>query len=377
MKKLICSLLACVLIFSTLALTGCNENSYDPVPSTAREATTVMTLKIGNKTYDVKYELYRALFLNFKSEVDMGDESVWSGDKKDEYIAKIEAIILDYATDIYATFYLAEAVGINPYSAEIEKEVDEYVKASVEGGVVGSSTYEGYESYEKYLEKLKELNLNYSVQTLLFRYSAVLDRLDEYYLGDYIDGEINDGDKAGAIALTEQLVREFYNSDGCVRVLRTYVSESMSEDPNRPQYVRDAIAAAAAGGGEESVRNAMIGYGALIPIPEMENGYVVGKYNLDESFFGKMVSASFSLEVGEVSEVVTVHDGTQYFHYIIYRAEKSEEHFDNNYSSIAYIYLKNEVGKLLYDASKTMTDSVVRTEFLKALVHSEISMDEK
>ena len=374
MKKTTSAILAMVMLLSVLLLAGCNGNFYEPVPSTQEEATTVMILKIGDKTYEVKYELYRALFLNFKSEVDGGDESVWSGADKDKYISEIEQIILDYATDIYATFYLAESVGINPYSDEIGREVNEYINASVEGGTVNGSTYEGYESYEKYLEKLTELHLNYSVQSLLFRYSVVMDRLDEHYLGDYIDGEINEGDKGGALPLTEQLVRDFYNSDGCVRVIRTYVSESMSEDPNRPQYVRDAIAAVAAGGGEESVRNAMISYGALIPIHEMENGYIVGKYNLDESFFGKMVDAAFELEVGEVSEVVTVHDGLEYYHYIIYRAEKSDEHFDANYSSIAYIYLKNEVGKSLNDAAKTMTDAVVRTEFLKNLSHSEISM---
>lgn len=374
MKKLTATLLLWVLILSTLLLSGCGDNFYEPVPSTEEEATTVMTLKIGNKSYEVKYELYRAIFLNFKSEVDGGDASVWSGADKDKYIAEIDKIILDYVTDIYATFYLAESVGIDPYSEDIGREVNEYINTSIEGGTINGETYEGYESYEAYLEKLTELHLNYSVQSLLFRYSIVLDKLDDHYLGDYIDGEINDGDQAGALPLTEQLVRSFYDSDECVRVLRTYISESMSEDPNRPQVVRDAVAESAANGSEDHVRETMIKYGALIPIHEMENGYIVGKYNLDESFFGKMVDAAFALETGEVSEVVTVHDGLEYYHYVIYRAEKSDEHFKANYSSIAYIYLKNEVGKLLNDTSVKMTESVVRAEFLNGLVHSEISM---
>jgi len=375
MKRIVSCALVLAIFLSLLMLSGCGDSFYEPVPSTEEEATTVMTLKVGDKTYEVKYELYRALFLNFRSEVDLGDESVWSGEDSAEYVEKIEAIILDYVTDIYATFYIAESVGINPYSEEIGKEINEYINASIEGGTVGSSTYEGYESYEEYLAKLKELHLNYSVQSLLFRYSIVLDRLEAYYLGDHIDGEINDGDKDGAIPLRREDVLEFYESDRCVRVLRTYISESMSTDPERPQYVRDAIAAIAAGGGEETVRNAMISYGALIPIPEMESSYVVGRHNLDESYFGKLVDACFKLEVGEVSEVVTVHDGLEYYHYIVYRAEKSEEHFENNYGSIAYIYLKNEVGSMLAECASTLTESVVRTDFLKGLAFGEISMD--
>ena len=60
MKKLIALLL---ILAAILTLSSCKKNFYEPVESTELEATTVMTLKYGGRTYEVKYELYRAFFL--------------------------------------------------------------------------------------------------------------------------------------------------------------------------------------------------------------------------------------------------------------------------------------------------------------------------
>ena len=64
MKKLIAVILLMASIFS---LASCGDERYDPVESSDVEKTVVMTLKIEDETYNVRYELYRALFLNNKS----------------------------------------------------------------------------------------------------------------------------------------------------------------------------------------------------------------------------------------------------------------------------------------------------------------------
>ena len=109
MKKII-SLL--IIISALLSLVSCGAK-YPPVESTQQEATVLFTLTADGVSYDVKYELYRALFLAHKGEVDGGDESVWSGELRDEYVEKINEIIIPKIADIYATIRLAEKIGVN------------------------------------------------------------------------------------------------------------------------------------------------------------------------------------------------------------------------------------------------------------------------
>ena len=94
LKRIFKSVIAVLLIVaSLLSLFGCKKEKYPPVESTEEENKIVMRLQYQDKTYEVKYELYRAFFLNYKSQVDGGDESVWSGDNKAEYINKINELI--------------------------------------------------------------------------------------------------------------------------------------------------------------------------------------------------------------------------------------------------------------------------------------------
>ena len=88
------------------ALVSCAK--YPAKRSTREERRVVITLNLDGEKYKVKYELYRALFLNYKSLVDGGDSSVWSSDSKDWYIDRINEIIVQKASEIYAVFHLAE-----------------------------------------------------------------------------------------------------------------------------------------------------------------------------------------------------------------------------------------------------------------------------
>jgi len=59
---------------------------------------------------------------------------------------------------------------------------------------------------------------------------------------------------------------------------------------------------------------------------------------------------------------------------VLYRSYKSDEHFEENYESIRYVYLMNCVGKISYDVSEQLEDSVIYTDVLKNINHSEIGM---
>ena len=374
MKKIIALLLT---LAALLTLAGCKNKVYEPVESTDEEAETVLTMTFGNKTYEVRYELYRALFLTYRDEVDGGKRDVWSGPEKDKYISEIQAIIISRAADIYSTFALAESLGIDPYSTEIGKKVNEYVNMSVDGGDINGVSYTGYESYEAYLEALEALYLNYSVQTLLFRYAIVADKIDEYYMGSLTEDSLENGSTEnhdGALKYTKDDVLAFYNSDSCVRVLRTFVSEDMDLDPkSRAERVRSAILAVASGG-ESAVRKEMITQGSTTSVPELEAGYVIAEHNLSKSYYSAMVDAAFSIKEGELSEVIPVHDGNKMAYYVLYRTAKSAEHFEANYPAITYVYLRNEIGKQYDATAKAMISTATATDVLSSLDHSAISM---
>ena len=378
MKKILAILL---IIASLFILASCkNKAEYPPVESTEEEASTVMTLSIDGTTYDVKYELYRAFFLTYKSQVDGGDPSVWTSDNSDEYIEKIDRIIINRAAEIYAAFAMCEKIGFDIYSNDVEKKIKENIRISVEGGNYGSYTIEGFESYDDYLAALKAMNLNYSVQTLLLRYAIAVDAIDTYYIGTVSSDDVDINMTDGAIEYTKDDVKEFYDSDDCVRVLRASFHKAISSKPlERAEKLKATLENAANSKDtleekEEAVIIAIMGNSLYTNVAEIKEGYVIGKYNLERSYYGDMTDAAFSLEVGEVSAPVDVVTDVENSYYVIYRSFKSDEHFENNYESIKYIYLTNCVGEMSHGVAEELKNNVEYTDFLKNIDHSGIGM---
>ena len=145
-------LITIVSLLCMLSLSGCKDE-YEPVESTEEEARVVMTFSANGQKYEIRYELYRALFLSNKSIVDSGDNSVWTSDGKDEAIAKINEIIKARAYEIYSTIHVAKQLGFDAYS----KDSDKAVKEAVRGAVEGDDIQLGYGSYEAYLAALKKI----------------------------------------------------------------------------------------------------------------------------------------------------------------------------------------------------------------------------
>ena len=373
MKRIIAFLLVLAAI---LTLSACR---YKPVESSEEEARTVMTLSIDGKAYEVKYELYRALFLTYKSQIDGGNPDVWTSEGKAEYIDRINSIIIDKITDIYAAFAVCEKIGFDIYSKDVENQIKEYVKISVKGGSYGSKTMHGYDSYKDYLEALKSANLNYSVQTLLFRYAIAIDAIDTYYIGTATPDEVNYDITLGAIQYTEDDVRAFYNSEDCARVLRASFQKIISYDPyqtamNLKGKMTDAAASASTlEGKEDAVLKAITKSGYFANAAEVENGYVIGKYNLERLYYGDMTDAIFSIGEGEVTDPISITDEEDTY-YVIYRTYKTDEHFAANYNSIRYVYLRNYVGEIIHNAAEALEASAVFSDFLNNINHSDIGM---
>ena len=361
MKKRILSIF--ILIGLILSLFAC-EPEYPPVESTKEELQTVMTFTIEGETYNVPYELYRAFFLLLKDEIDGGDSSVWSGKDKDEYIEKIDKRITENLSEIYSVFHVAKRVGIDLYSEENEEALDNYIKAGVEGGIVDSMSFEGFGGdYNKYLEFIKELNFNYSAHRTMLRWALGSELIDYYYIGD--------SETEGELKYTEDDVRDFYFGDDSARVIEGYFAEgSTAFTKDELISLRNEVAAAES---EEAAALLIINKSLTVG-DDILRGSIIGKYSRPPLFYSELTEAALSLSVGECAELIEVSTAFENGYYIIYKAEKSEENFEQCYDEISRIYLKHRIGKLLSEAQDTLIKSARITDTLKNLDRAEVKM---
>ncbi len=369
MKKYIAFIMALLL---SLSLVSCGEK-YKPQASTEEEKRVVMTMELGGERYDVKYELYKGLFLNYKSEIDGGDSSVWSSDKRSEYIDRINEKILDKISEIYAAFYLCDDIGINVFSSSYDKRIDEYIDASVEGIVAEVKSADDKKidkdtGYEIYLQRLNESGFSYEAHILLFRYDFALEEISKYYLGTFDEDSPNPNDAKGKLEYTKDDVVAYYNSDESARVLEAVVKST--EDV--AIRVREQIAAVVGDGDFDRIAGKMLGY-SMTPPNEAKNGIMIGRYPDDRDYLG-YTEAAFALAVGELSSIITVNgdEGTEY--YILYRCEKSAEHLEQCYSSVESSYRLNAVAKIKEQIRSELEKSARFNETYNSLNHLDIKI---
>lgn len=365
--KITALLLALLTAFS---LASCGDANYEPVPSSAEENMVVLVFDDGTERYELRYELYRALFLNYKSAVDGGDATVWSGDDKNTYIDRINTLIIDRAARIFATFTESKKIGFDPYSGEVDSEIRKLVKLAVEGGEYGGELLAGYGTYDAYLEALKKMNMNYSVQTLMYRYMLASQAIDSYYKGSGDEGFFDPNAEEGSLTYTKDDVQAFYDSDECVRILRAFLQSEY-----RTKAEAESLRAQMASKTTELDVALCIIQNSLTAGEEVLNGQTVGRYSLDEYYYKDFTDTAFSLPIGQVSGVVEVVSGVNDGYFIIYRAAKSDEHFEKCYDEIADVYVDNVIGKKLDATVTALKSSAEYKDQYYNVTHSGISME--
>ncbi len=366
MKKI---LSLAVLFALFVSLTSCG--GYKPVESTEKEAEVMMQINLPDAQYDVRYELYRALFLNYKSEYDGGDNSVWTSENKDVYIEKIDKRIKEDISEIYASFYLCKKIGIDVFSKDVEDLIKEYIKVSVDGGEINSMLFEGYDGdYDKYLESLKSINLNYSTQVLLFRYAIAVEMIDLYYRGTMNEEFLPDA-SMGKLEYTREDVYEFYDSADTTRVLWAFLPDEYFTR-ERAENIRITLEGK---NGEEEVATYIINL-STAGATDIKKGVLIGKYNFNTSYYDEIVSEAKELDMFEVSSVIEYKNGQDSGHVILYKCAKTQAHFDEYYDSIVGDYLDNEIGKFFFENQTQILNSLTYTDAFLNLDRSGISMDE-
>jgi hypothetical protein len=370
MKKL----LSIILIISALfSLTSCFYR-YPAIESTEEEKRTVMYIETDIENYYVPYELYRAVFLRLKSQIDGGNDAVWSDPQKSiEYKEIAHAAVTKKIAEIYTAFYVAEKHGIiDPYSDAVERKIDEYIKIGVEGGVMDKESINGFGGdYDKYLASLKEIGLNYNAHVLMYRYRIVMSEIYKHYLGES-DEILNQNHVGSNLEFTKDDVKAFYNSDECVRLIPAYIEAKYSNSLSRAENIRQGIITKSQAG-EVAVRN-YINSQLLTDPYGMECGLIIGKHSLERDIYDVLTEKAFLLGVGDVSDIITV-TADEVGYYVLYRAEKSENNFNTYYDDILTVYLNNCVGQIIDTAYLTALDSVKDTDYIKGLDFANIKMN--
>lgn len=369
-------LLALILTLATLlSLVACG--GYEPVPSTEEESRTVMTLTVNEKVYDVKYELYRAFFLTYKAQL-LDDEDALFSDDADEYIDAINERVIDAISEVYSAFYVCENIGVDLDSRAYKKRINGFIDDSIAAIQLFYTDDEGNSpsdeaAYAIYLERLKASYLNYSVSVLLYKYELALEAIDNYYFGsvDYNDPSLSG--TLGALEYTKEDIREFYESDESVKLYVATIAATAANAKDRAESLKARLDEAKAGG-EEAVIDTIIANSTISVTSEIEAGTVIGKHSLDKFYYGDYIDAAFSLDYGEVSEVIEIVDGKSDGYYILYKAQKSASHFEENYPDIAFSYVTNAVGKIRFSAKDKLASNARFTDEYFSIVHATISI---
>ena len=359
MKKILSLLLIAVFLLSFFSCG--NSSTYEPVESSEEESRVLMTFEMDGVTYEVKYELYRALFLNHASDYADRGENFFLTDEGIAAADKIKQTVIELCADIYATIHLSKKLGLDVFSGETDSNVLDLIADDV-----NNEYYNG--DYEKYLSDLSAINLNYSVQDLMLRYQLAYDNIIDYYQGNFdIDNPTADM-KEGALEYTKDDVREFYNSDKCVRISIVTINHELPLA--EVESIRNTIAS-------KPTESAALSYAmscTLSDPADIFNGVIIGSESVDYVFYRDVLSEAFSLDLYETSEVIEISSDVQAEYWVLYKTDKNDEHYNECYSDVENAYISQRIGEIISDVTEQLSASAKETDIFKSLKHSDIRM---
>jgi len=209
---------AAVLLSLTLLLSGCGDTKLE---STKEELTPVMTIA----EYEVPYELYRYVAMNYKNQYEAGlDEAaaaeLWLGDEGKALIAELEDATVSTLKNLYATLSLAEDYNLTPDSPLINESVSTLM----------DEIYESYENdMDLYLESLAPYYMNDSVYRFLTQ--------DEVLTQELFYAMLQNGD----ILSEESALREMIASDAYIRVKQILIAADNGNTPEENRKLAESI----------------------------------------------------------------------------------------------------------------------------------------
>ncbi len=312
------------LLTLALLLAGCGDGQKS-LASTKEELTPVMTIS----GYDVPYELYRYVALNYKNQYETGLDdaaaaNLWLGEAGQALLAELNENTEETISRLYATLSLAADYNLTPDSALINE-------------TVATRMDEIYESYENdfavYKADLAPHFMNDSVYRFLTQDQVLTEEL--FY------AMLNQGDIISDEAALDKMIR----SDDFIRVKQILISADNGNTPAENKATAEAILAQLQGGGD---------FEALL----QEHSQDLYMFNNDDGYYicegnryAAFEEAAFALDVGETSGVVETEAGYS----ILKRYEKEEAYLTAHFDELCQEYFDSAYNALLQAHMETLT----------------------
>lgn len=322
--KILSLVMMIALLLGTFA--GCSSGA---IKSTKEEARVVGTCA----GYDVRYEELRYLTLTHMAEMraEYG-EDIFTSAEADAYAAELEARVEHSLCETYAILDICEKAGVKRSDRQTKNEVNEDIKATV-------LALGGTEAYEAYLA---ESGMTDAVNRL---YTAIASCQYRYY------------DEVAFDELEKEAYDAVLSGELFVRVRSIFVRNDAGENVEKNRADAEFVRAEIMGG---KPLESFIGSKYNQDLSECD--YYFPRGYMDASY----EQIAFSLEIGEVGEVLQVDDGF----YIIQRYAPEEGFFQNNMETLIDKYI---VGKMnLTFEAHAETLGFEKNEYGASLVLTEI-----
>ena len=331
--KILSAVLACVMICASLS--AC----FDPMESSEKEQEAVM--KIGD--FEVPYELYRYLVLNYKVQLTKNEDDWNDSEKAAELEAEIESLTESSLRDFYAVLTLAKEFGVDRENPTVNAAIEAELKA----------TRNGYDSDREYVNDLAKGFMNHSTYELL-QTNAICSK--ELYYKMMNDGAIN---------ADEEYLKEFIYGDGFIRIKQilvvgessntvydgtVFAPEESHTDEEAAAIAKIAMDKAKAG---EDFDALVAEYGESFHMFSNKDGY----YICDGYWDDVNNDAVFALEIGEISDVIESSQGYSVFK----RFEKEDDYIEAHFDELRDIYTESQYSLAIEEAAENL--EITKTEF--------------
>ena len=307
-------LLALSCLVLPVLLVGCSAKR-----SSAEEKAVVMT--VGG--YDVSYELYRYVVLTLRASYDNGDPSYWdTAENREEMPERIRSGAEETLRQLFSVLSLCESYGIHADDASVRAQADAAV----------AEDESQYENEKSFVAALKESFMTFNVYHFLQRVAVCSDTL--FY------AMVNDG----TIPSDEASIRAFFDTDEVIRIKQVLIDPARQESEEAALALAEHVRAEALSG--KDFDTLVKQYGNDLYMFNNTDGYYLmkGLYHL------AFEEASFSLSVGEISEVIKTPSGYS----VLLRLEKDPTYPDRRFEEFSKSFLNARFSLILEERAASL-----------------------
>lgn len=301
--KRIVSLVSALLIASSAVfLSGCSKNTKKILESTKEERTVVGHVN-GS---EVPMELYRYVALNYRSDYDHGDATVWTGDEGAALLGELQSAVDETVVGLYATLEAAKAHGVDIG----DKNIDTALEARME------EIYASYErDYIRYKEDIAEYNMNDAVYRFLVRGEIV-----SAFLFDKLVDE-------GLLPERDPVIFDTVDYLPFARVKQILIaSDNGKSDEENLKTIKKVEAKLEKGEDFEALLDE---FGEDLFLFENDDGYYIAK----GSYYKEFEDTAFTLAVGETSGIISTPAGYSILKRYPVEYDYVDSHFDELYTT--------------------------------------------